>query len=151
MGARLFVGNLNPQTTRDQLARFFAPAGKAVVVSMPLDRVTGSPEGFAFVELENAEAAERAFAECDGRELEGRRVRLSWARDREPASRPRPSWSDQRAELVDELEAHEVRRTKARKVALIDDYASKRPRKPHRHGKHGSDRRRGQGTHRGID
>ncbi len=150
MGARLFVGNLNPQTTKDRLVRFFSPAGKVVSVSVPVDRATGRSRGFAFIELEDREAAQQAFEVCDGRELDGQEVRLSWARDRDGGGRPRAA-RGARPPLSDEPEAVDERRGEARSVRSIDDYVDERSERPRGHGKHGCDRKRGRGTRRWIE
>lgn len=85
MTSKLYVGNLSYSTNEDALRAFFEEAGRKVVsVAMPIDRETGSPRGFAFVELESAEAAQTAIQELNGRDLDGRALRINEAREREP-------------------------------------------------------------------
>lgn len=60
-------------------------------MSIPTDRESGRPRGFAFVEFQTAEGARAALDLLDGRELDGRKLRLSEAdRARKPPPRPRP-------------------------------------------------------------
>ncbi len=85
MGTKLYVGNLNYGTTEASLREAFGANGREVTsVSLIMDRETGRPRGFAFVEMATAEFAQQALAELDGQELEGRTLRINEAREREP-------------------------------------------------------------------
>lgn len=91
MSASVFVGNLNYQTTEAELSAFFASAGNVLSVRIPLDRESGRPRGFGFVEFESEEVAEKAVAQCHDAELGGRRLRVNKAESRPPrAAGPRP-------------------------------------------------------------
>lgn len=91
MGTKLYVGNLNYNTTEDALREAFGGNGREVTsVSIIMDRETGRPRGFAFVEMATAEAAQQALQELDGRELGGRMLRINEAREREARGGPRP-------------------------------------------------------------
>ena len=153
MGAKLFVGNLNPTTSKQQLTEFFTAAGRVASVMIPVDRDTGKPRGFCFVEFADRDAAEQAFAVCDGRELEGRKVRLSWAREI-PNDRGRRSpdtkWSQ--GDQPNDRMPDDRRRDRDRYEANDDAYyGGPRRRRTGRHGRHGSDRKRNSGTRRRID
>ena len=95
MGTKLYVGNLNYNTTELALKEAFGADGREVLsVSIIMDRETGRPRGFAFVEMATAEGAQAALAALDGQELEGRMLRINEAREREargPGGPPRPS------------------------------------------------------------
>jgi RNA recognition motif-containing protein len=85
MTSKLYVGNVSYGTSEERLRAFFEESGRKVVsVAMPVDRETGSPRGFAFVELDSPEAAQAAIAELNGRDLDGRALRINEAREREP-------------------------------------------------------------------
>ncbi|MEZ5330927.1 MAG: hypothetical protein R2991_02485 [Thermoanaerobaculia bacterium] len=87
---KLFVGNLSYNTGEARLREFFAEAGPILHVSIPADRESGRPRGFAFVEFQTAEDARAALDLLDGRELDGRKLRLSEAdRARKSPSRPK--------------------------------------------------------------
>ena len=95
MASKVFVGNLDFATTREEVEALFAEVGPIVDVFLPPDRATGRPRGFAFVEFETAEAAEQAIERFDGHELRGRQLRVNAAEDRPsrgpsfaPGSRP---------------------------------------------------------------
>ncbi|HKW14071.1 MAG TPA: RNA-binding protein, partial [Candidatus Krumholzibacteria bacterium] len=60
MNRKLYVGNLNFATTEDDLRDLFAQVGPVASVSMIMDRETGRPRGFAFVEMETSEGATAA-------------------------------------------------------------------------------------------
>jgi RNA recognition motif-containing protein len=82
MGKRLYVGNLSYGVTEAELREVFAEAGEVVDVKVVLDRDTGRPRGFAFVELSNDGEATRAIETMNGRELQGRAMNVSEARER---------------------------------------------------------------------
>lgn len=82
MSNRLYVGNLPFHATESLLTERFAGCGGVVSVSVVTDRETGRSRGFAFVEMESDAAAQKAIAELDGRDLEGRSLRVRIAEDR---------------------------------------------------------------------
>ena len=67
MGNRLYVGNLSYNTTRESLEAAFAGSGEVREVSMPTDRETGQPRGFAFVTMGSAQAANSATTTANPR------------------------------------------------------------------------------------
>jgi RNA recognition motif-containing protein len=90
MGKRLYVGNLPYDISEQSIADAFAQDGRKVErISIVLDRETGRPRGFAFVEMATDEDAKKAIAVMDGAELNGRRLRVNEAEDRRPGG-PRP-------------------------------------------------------------
>ena len=86
MGRKLFIGNLAFETTGEELKEMFGAAGACESASVVMDRMTGQSRGFGFVEMASDEDARRAVGELDGRELRGRALRVSEARER--GSRP---------------------------------------------------------------
>ncbi len=76
----IFVGNLNFQTSESQLRTAFEQYGEVLSVNMVTDRETGRARGFAFLEMANAEEADRAIAEMNGKSLEGRTLTVNEAR-----------------------------------------------------------------------
>jgi hypothetical protein len=87
MGTKLYVGNLNYNTSESALRQAFGANGREVQsVSIIMDRETGRPRGFAFVEMATAEGAQQALKELDGSELDGRMLRINEARERDPSA-----------------------------------------------------------------
>ncbi|NJL47296.1 MAG: RNA-binding protein [Leptolyngbyaceae cyanobacterium SM2_5_2] len=85
----LYVGNLSYDVTREDLERVFNEYGDVSRVSLPIDRETGRPRGFAFVDMA-AETQEDTIIEAlDGAEWMGRELRVNKARPRD--SNPRES------------------------------------------------------------
>ncbi len=82
MANRLYVGNLSFHSTEDQINQHFSSCGEVVSVSVVMDRDTGRPRGFAFVEMASADAANKAVSELNGKELQGRSLRVDIAEDR---------------------------------------------------------------------
>lgn len=83
MGTRLYVGNLNYSTTEDALRAVFEENGRAVKdVHIVVDRDTGRARGFGFVEFESEEEAQAAIEEVNGRDVDGRPLRVNEARER---------------------------------------------------------------------
>ena len=87
MEAKLFVGNLSYSTTEEDLKTLFAQAGAVKSVALIKDRETGRSKGFAFVEFNTQADAEKAISMFDGKEFQGRSIKVNFARPRE--DRPR--------------------------------------------------------------
>ena len=85
MGSKLYVGNLSYSTDSAALEALFAQHGRVVSVHVATDRDTGRARGFAFVEMESESAANTAMAALNGREVEGRQLKVDVAQER---SRP---------------------------------------------------------------
>jgi cold-inducible RNA-binding protein len=79
--AKIYVGNLPFTTTDAELRTLFAAHGTVESVSLPTDRETGRPRGFAFVEMSQADAS-RAIQNLNGKDLGGRPLRVNEAQDR---------------------------------------------------------------------
>lgn len=91
MGVRLFVGNLTYSTTEADLRAYFGAIAPPSQVVLPVDRETGRPRGFAFVEFMERSHAEEAIKRFDGQTFNGRPLAVSEARAREDRPRvPRP-------------------------------------------------------------
>ncbi len=89
MATRIYVGNLSYGTSAEQLRDLFGQAGTVNDVHMPTDRSTGQPRGFAFVEMESKEEADKAIQQFNGYNLDGRELRVNEAREREERGRSR--------------------------------------------------------------
>jgi cold-inducible RNA-binding protein len=76
----IFVGNLNFGATEDTVRSLFESYGTVERVSIVTDRDTGQPRGFGFVEMSANADADRAIAELNGRELDGRALNVNEAR-----------------------------------------------------------------------
>lgn len=83
MGKKLYVGNLSFSVDSDQLQDWFAAHGTVESAQVIKDRDTGRSKGFGFVEMSSEEEARAAISELDGKEMEGRNVRVDEARPRE--------------------------------------------------------------------
>src|SRR5204863_10146670 len=82
MGKKLFVGNLSFDTTSADLEALFSQAGTCESAAVITDRATGRSRGFGSVEMSSASEAERAVAELNGHELQGRKLNVSEERER---------------------------------------------------------------------
>ncbi|MFP6882873.1 MAG: RNA-binding protein [Roseibacillus sp.] len=83
---KLYVGNLPFSATEDEIRSLFENFGGAVDLHIPLDRETGRPRGFAFVTLSTREHGEAAIESLDGKDMDGRALRISEAQERAPRS-----------------------------------------------------------------
>src|SRR5690349_8293743 len=79
----IYVGNLSFDTTDDDLQQAFAPFGQIQSASVIRDKFSGDSRGFGFVEMPNQEEALAAISGMDGKELQGRALRVNEARPRE--------------------------------------------------------------------
>ena len=82
MSKKLYVGNLPFSSTEEDLKDLFGRHGSVASVAVITDRETGRPRGFAFVEMEEASAAEEAVRALDGTDLGGRSIRVNEAHDK---------------------------------------------------------------------
>jgi RNA recognition motif-containing protein len=76
----IFVGNLSFSATEDAIRSIFQEYGTVERVSLITDRDTGQARGFGFVEMSNNAEADRAIAELNGREFDGRTLNVNEAR-----------------------------------------------------------------------
>ena len=90
MPTKLFVGGIPYRTNDEELRQLFSQAGEVVSVFIPMDRETQRPRGFAFVEMVDDAAADKAISMFDGSEMGGRRVAVNKARPMEERA-PRQS------------------------------------------------------------
>jgi RNA recognition motif-containing protein len=79
----IYVGNLAYSLSESELRDAFAAYGEVSSVKILMDRETGRSRGFGFVEMPNQNEAETAVAECNGKEVGGRPLRVNEARPRE--------------------------------------------------------------------
>jgi RNA recognition motif-containing protein len=79
---KIYVGNLPFSSTEDELRSAFATHGDVESVNLIMDRDTGRPRGFAFVEMADSTAASKAIRALDGSELGGRNLRVNEAEDK---------------------------------------------------------------------
>src|SRR5512134_1209053 len=82
MGSKVFVGNLDYNTRKEEVQGLFAQVGEIRDVFLPTDRETGRPRGFAFVEYANDEDAAKAIEKFNGYQMGGRALRVNAAEDR---------------------------------------------------------------------
>jgi cold-inducible RNA-binding protein len=83
VAVRLFVGNLSYATTEADLRTYFGTVAPPSQVVLPVDRETGRPRGFAFVEYLERSHAEQAIQKFNGQVFNGRPLAVSEARARE--------------------------------------------------------------------
>jgi RNA recognition motif-containing protein len=84
MATKLYVGNLPFQTTEADLQALFEASGQVQSINVVRDRATGQARGFAFVEMSDAEGAQRAIQELDKHEYGGRSLTVNEAKPMAP-------------------------------------------------------------------
>jgi cold-inducible RNA-binding protein len=77
---KIYVGNMNFQTTEDDLRALFEPFGEVASIHVATDRMTGRARGFAFVEMADDEEAAKAIAGLDSKQVGGRALTVNEAR-----------------------------------------------------------------------
>lgn len=80
MAKKLYVGGLSYSTTDAALRDTFAKAGTVESATIIMDRMSGRSKGFGFVEMSTEEEARSAIEMFDGKELDGRTIRVNEAR-----------------------------------------------------------------------
>ncbi|MBT5855209.1 RNA-binding protein [bacterium] len=79
----LYVGNLAYGLTEDGLKEAFEEFGTVTKVTIIRDRETGNSKGFGFVEMDDQAAGEQAIQALDGKDVQGRNIKVNQARPRE--------------------------------------------------------------------
>ena len=92
MSVRLFIGNMPYAASEPELREHLSCVGEPTQIVLPVDRETGRPRGFAFVDYADRAVAEAAVSRFDQQPFKGRPLAVSEARPREerPAGAPRP-------------------------------------------------------------
>jgi RNA recognition motif-containing protein len=85
---KLYVGNLSKETTDAQLNAIFVKFGTPVSAQVAKDRATGVARGFGFVEFSNDDEARAAIAALDGKEVNGRTLKVNESRPKSGGARP---------------------------------------------------------------
>ena len=83
MSTKLYVGNLSFNTTTQDLEEVFGKVGTVQPTNIIEDRETGRSRGFAFVEMSSEEEAQNAISQFDGKEVDGRELKVNEAKPRE--------------------------------------------------------------------
>jgi cold-inducible RNA-binding protein len=89
MSTKLYVGNLPYQTTESDLQTLFESVGPVASINVMRDRATGQARGFAFVEMSDAEGAQRAIKDLDRHEYGGRQLTVNEAKPMAPRGNDR--------------------------------------------------------------
>jgi len=94
MAKRLFVGGLPWSTTDQELSDLFAQHGTVTSAKVITDKFTGRSKGFAFVEYEKDEEADKAIEALNGSDLGGRKIIVNVARPMEERSNDRGGYDN---------------------------------------------------------
>jgi len=81
---KLYIGNLPYSVTDESLAELFAAFGEVVEANVITDKFSGRSKGFGFVTMADEAAAEKAVAEMNGKDVDGRQVVVNVAKPKEP-------------------------------------------------------------------
>lgn len=82
MGQKLYVGNLGYGVSSSDLEQMFASYGTVDSATVISDRDTGQSKGFGFVEMSSSGEAQAAIAALDGKEFDGRAIKVNEAKPR---------------------------------------------------------------------
>lgn len=85
----IYVGNLEHQVTEDELKKLFEGYGEVTSVKIIKDMYTGESKGFGFVEMADSANAQTALSELNGKEINGRAIKVDEARQRNTRDRGR--------------------------------------------------------------
>lgn len=82
MSKKVFVGGLSWDTSEESLSQHFGQAGDIVEAKIIQDRESGRSRGFGFVTFESEDSAGNAVEMFDGKELDGRTIKVDFAEDK---------------------------------------------------------------------
>ena len=85
---KIYLGNLSPETTEQQLRDLVAPFGKTDSVALVMDKATGKAKGFGFVEFGSSAEGNAAIAGLNGKEMGGKTLTVNEARSKTAAPVP---------------------------------------------------------------
>ena len=86
----IYIGNMSFETTEDQLRQAFAGFGEVSTVKVIMDRESGQPKGFAFVEMPTATEANAAISGLNGQDMNGRALNVNQAKPKTDNGSRRP-------------------------------------------------------------
>jgi RNA recognition motif-containing protein len=89
----IYVSNLSFHTSESDLKDLFSKFGTVTSAKIIMDRETNRSRGFAFIEMPSEEEGNNALAGLNNKEIEGRALSVSLARERENRSEGRNSFS----------------------------------------------------------
>lgn len=81
---KIYVGNLSFSTSEQALRQLFEQHGQVTSAQLVMDRETGRPRGFGFVEMNDAGQAQAAINALNGKEVDGRQLNVNEARPKTP-------------------------------------------------------------------
>src|SRR3990167_1238805 len=99
MGKKLYVGNLPFSVDNDKLKEIFSAFGEVEEATIIIDKFSRRSKGFGFVTFVNDEDADKALAEMNSKDVEGRQLKVSEAKpmeERSDSDRPRRSFGGDR-------------------------------------------------------
>jgi len=83
----IYVGNLSYRMTDEDLEKLFSSYGSVSTSKIVIDRETGRSKGFGFVEMPNQSEGDEAIRQLDGKEVEGRNIKVNIAKPKEEKPR----------------------------------------------------------------
>ena len=83
---KMYVGNLSFKTTKQDIESLCSQYGQVTDVHLPTDRESGQPRGFAFVTMDSADSMKKAIDGTNGKDLDGRNLKVNEAQAREERS-----------------------------------------------------------------
>lgn len=92
MATKIYLGNLSYGTTEEQLEATLSEFGQVDSVKIITDRDTGRSKGFGFAEMSNDTEAQAAIDALNGKDLDGRTLKVNEARPQERSPRRSNSW-----------------------------------------------------------
>lgn len=83
----IYLGNLSYSATENTVRELFEGFGQVTTAKIVTDKFTGSSRGFGFVEMPNDDEAQKAIAELNGKDFQGRKMVVNESRPRETTGR----------------------------------------------------------------
>jgi len=111
MSKKIYVGNLPFSVTLDRLKELFSKYGKIKDAIVMADKFTGRSRGFGFVTFANDSDADKALAEMNNKNVEGRELKVNEARPLEERPKEEPK-AEQPAETPAEKPKEEITENK---------------------------------------
>lgn len=125
-GLTIYIGNLIYEKTQYDIKALFEEYGNVKYVKINVDPETNKSKGFGFVQMSNKSEGFKAIKSLNGKQLDGRTLKVSEAKEQENAKWKAPDYKKAVKEIEEEEKKTPRRRDKKRGLDVLLDFKNKK-------------------------